>query len=178
MLQWPFPQTLVMHGNLTIKRWDPQRDQEGLWQALQAPEVWEFNPLGAPCDAEDLSHRLESQPDGPERLIWTIFLDGEPVGTSSHFRAGEAVEIGASYLAPNTWGTGLNVRVKRMMVSLARNSDVSGIIFHADDQDERSNRAILKLGADFMHKSAASLSQPDGTRRITRSYRLENDVCL
>ena len=178
MLQWPCPQTSFVSGDLTIERWDAQRDMDRLWRALQAPEVWQFNPRGVPLDAQDLARRMGQRTDGPERLTWTVVLRGEVVGTTSHFRAGEAVEIGATYLTPSTWGTGLNLRVKRVMVTMARSNDASGIIFRADDLDERSNKALLKLGASFTHKSAEKVLRADGTRRITRFYRLDNDTCI
>ena len=68
--------------------------------------------------------------------------------------------------------------MKRVMVTMARSNDASGIIFRADDLDERSNKALLKLGASFTHKSAEKVLRADGTRRITRVYRLDNDTCI
>jgi RimJ/RimL family protein N-acetyltransferase len=178
MLTWPFPQTSLASGNLVIERWDAQRDSDRLWHALSAPRVWEFNPRGTPANAHDLADRMGTRAHGPERLTWVVEVDGELVGTTSHFRAGEAVEIGATYLTPSVWGTGLNLRVKRIMVTLARQNDASSLVFRADDLDERANKALLKLGASFTHKSAEKILRADGTRRISRFYRLDNDICL
>ena len=111
-------------------------------------------------------------------ITWTVSLDGEVIGTSSHFRRGECVELGATYLSPRVWGTGLHLRLVRLMIHEARANDCSGVVMRADDTDERANKAIQKLGFVFVHKSAEQSLRADGTRRIARVYRLDNDEVI
>ena len=64
------------------------------------------------------------------------------------------------------------------MIHEARANDCSGVVMRADDTDERANKAIQKLGFVFVHKSAEQSLRADGTRRIARVYRLDNDEVI
>lgn len=178
MLRWPFAETTLTAGDLTARLWDPSADVEPLWAALALPEVWRSAPGGMPTGPENLVARLAQREGGPERLTWTVRLDGEVIGTSSHFRRGECVELGATYLTPRVWGTGLHLRLVRLMIHEARANDCSGVVMRADDTDERANKAIRKLGFVFVHKSAERQVRADGSRRITRVYRLDNEEVI
>ncbi|WP_316667831.1 GNAT family protein [uncultured Propionibacterium sp.] len=175
MLRWPFAETALTAGDLTARVWDPERDAEPLWAALASPEVWRSAPRGMPDGPGDLAIRLGQREGGPERITWTVDLAGEVIGTSSHFRRGECVELGATYLSPRVWGTGLHLRLVRLMIHEARANGCSGIVTRADDTDERANKAVQKLGFVFIHKSAEQALRADGTKRITRVYRLDNE---
>ncbi|RLP11145.1 GNAT family N-acetyltransferase [Propionibacterium australiense] len=178
MLRWPFAERELRAGDLTARVLDPERDAEPLWAALAFPEVWASAPKGMPDGPADLVARLGQREDGPERITWTVSLDGVVIGTSSHFRRGECVELGATYLSPSVWGTGLHLRLVRLMIHEARANDCSGVITRADDADERANKAIQKLGFVFVHKSAEQGLRADGTRRINRVYRLDNEEVI
>ena len=92
MLRWPFAETTLTAGDLTAQRWDPARDAGPLWEALAFPEVWGSAPRGMPDGPDDLAARLAQREGGPERITWTVSLDGEgifdralkgePVGTT------------------------------------------------------------------------------------------------
>ena len=178
MARWPIAATSPTPCVLTADGWDPARDAGPLWEALAFPEVWGSAPRGMPDGPDDLAARLAQREGGPERITWTVSLDGEVIGTSSHFRRGECVELGATYLSPRVWGTGLHLRLVRLMIHEARANDCSGVVMRADDTDERANKAIQKLGFVFVHKSAEQSLRADGTRRIARVYRLDNDEVI
>ncbi len=178
MLRWPFPQSRLTAGDLVLERWDPTRHADSLWRALQDPSIFQFAPKGPSADVEELTRRMGQRPGGRERIAWVIFLASSVIGTTSHFRAGEDVEIGATYMIPQTWGTGVNLRVKRIMVDVARENGCSGVVLRADDTDRRANKAIVGLGAEFTHKCVEQMLRPDGSRRVSRLYRLDNDTVL
>ncbi|MFT8395216.1 GNAT family N-acetyltransferase [Propionibacterium sp.] len=178
MLRWPFPQTQLTAGELRLERWDTHKHADLLWRALEDPAVWQFAPKGAPADITELTRRLGKRPGGRDRITWVVFQGDEVIGTTSHFRAGEDVEIGASYMAPQTWSTGMNLRVKRIMVDAARENGCAGIVLRADDADVRANKAIQRIGAEFTHKCGEQMLRPDGTRRVSRFYHLDNDTVL
>ena len=178
MLRWPFPQSCLTAGDLRLERWDPGRPAAPLWNALQDPAIFEFAPKGPAADSEELTHRMGKRPGGRERIAWVVFMGDEVIGTTSHFRAGEDVEIGATYMVPQTWGTGVNRRVKRVMVDVARENGCSGIVMRADDMDRRANKAIIGLGAEFTHKCVEQMLRPDGSQRVSRLYRLDNDTVV
>lgn len=178
MLRWPFPQSTLTAGDLGLERWDPARHAETLWHALQDPAIFQFAPKGPPADVAELTWRMGKRPGGRDRISWVIFLASLVIGTTSHFRAGEDVEIGATYMVPQTWGTGANLRVKRIMVDVARENGCSGVVLRADDADRRANKAIARLGAEYTHKCVEQMLRPDGSRRVSRLYRLDNDTVL
>ena len=75
---------------------------------------------------------------------------GRVVG-SSRFQAyrpedGGQVEIGWTFLAPDTWGSELNGEMKRLMLGHAFET-VERVVFRVGDTNLRSRRALEKIGA-------------------------------
>jgi RimJ/RimL family protein N-acetyltransferase len=79
--------------------------------------------------------------DGPILVGCTSWYDHDPVHRS--------VAIGGTYLDPAVRGTGLNIRLKRLMVGHARACGVVRIVFDVDVRNQRSQAAIRKLGASL-----------------------------
>ena len=74
----------------------------------------------------------------------------ELAGMSSFLGLDEArqvVEIGGTYYRPHLRGTGLNRRVKDMMLARAFACGVRRVEFHVDARNQRSQAAMAKLGA-------------------------------
>jgi len=57
------------------------------------------------------------------------------------------LEIGNSYIAPRVRGTGINGRVKRLMIDHAFAEGFRRIEFKVDQRNARSQAAVAKLGA-------------------------------
>ncbi len=75
---------------------------------------------------------------------WTV------VGTSSFSVTdgpSAVVEIGGTYLHPAVRGTGLNGRIKRLMIGAAFTSGARRLEFKVDGINTRSRAAVEKLGA-------------------------------
>lgn len=74
----------------------------------------------------------------------------ELAGMSSYLgldQARQVVEIGGTYYRPSLRGTGLNRRVKDMMLAYAFDAGIRRVEFRVDARNARSQAAMTKLGA-------------------------------
>lgn len=62
----------------------------------------------------------------------------------------DTCEIGHTWLAVSAIRTGANTEMKRLMLTLAFDSwDVQSVCFHTDARNERSRRALARIGARY-----------------------------
>lgn len=62
----------------------------------------------------------------------------------------DTCEIGHTWLAASAIRTGANTEMKRLMLTLAFESwDVQSVCFHTDARNERSRRALARIGARY-----------------------------
>ena len=59
----------------------------------------------------------------------------------------QVVEIGGTYYRPPLRSTGLNRRIKDMMLARAFDAGIRRVEFRVDDRNKRSQAAMTKLGA-------------------------------
>ena len=117
------------------------------------PEIWStmtVNPLIQGFDSY-WSPMLEGIASG-HRLAYAIrrISDGCIVGTTSfmEFRlAQRGVEIGATFLHPQSRGTFANPESKLLMLDQAFHAGAVRVEFVVDSENLRSKSAVLKLGA-------------------------------
>lgn len=86
----------------------------------------------------------------PSRMPYAIIAGGEVVGMTAWLRAdwsAETIEIGNSYIHPAQRRTGLNGRVKRLMLEHAFGVGIRRVEFRIDERNARSQAAVGKLGA-------------------------------
>jgi len=87
---------------------------------------------------------------GHESRMPYAILDGDRlVGMTAWLRpdwAAQTIEIGNSYIHPDVRGTGLNGRVKRLMMGHAFAVGIRRIEFRIDERNKRSQAAVAKLG--------------------------------
>ncbi|WP_336981267.1 GNAT family protein [Altererythrobacter fulvus] len=127
-----------------------EQHREGLRAATAADgEIWAIYPTnyaGAAFDPQFDS--LLAAP--PQRRVYAIILDGQLAGMTAWIERGApgwAVEIGNSFIAPELRGTGLNGRIKRLMLGHAFACGIRRVEFRVDVRNARSQAAVLKLGA-------------------------------
>lgn len=121
-------------------------------------------PLRAACAADAAIWSIYSSNFGPEnfdaafaslighasRMPYAIIAGGEVAGMTAWLRAdwsAETIEVGNSYLHPAWRGTGINGRVKHMMLDHAFAVGIRRVEFRIDERNARSQAAVLKLGA-------------------------------
>jgi N-acetyltransferase len=94
-----------------------------------------------------------------------------PEGHPRHGRrAPDTCEIGHTWLAASAIRTGANTEMKRLMLTLAFEEwEVQSVCFHTDARNERSRRALARLGARYegtlrSHRLAADGRPRDSVR--------------
>lgn len=110
--------------------------------------IWEIYPvslLGAQFDPG-----FDAIMANPARIAFASFAGGVLIGTSSYLNRAapqRQLEIGGTYLAPAARGTGINGRIKRLMIDHAIACGFARIEFRIDLRNGRSMAAVEKLGA-------------------------------
>jgi RimJ/RimL family protein N-acetyltransferase len=96
-----------------------------------------------------------------------------PAGHPRHGHHGpDTCEIGHTWLTRSAIGTGANTEMKRLMLTLAFETwDVQSVCFHTDARNERSRRALGRIGARYegilrAHRLAAD-DQPRNSARFS-----------
>ncbi len=113
-------------------------------------DIWQIyaSNFGPP----DFDRNFEALLANPGRLAYAVLLDGALVGMSAYLRidlSAQTLEVGNTYLAPAARGTGLNRRMKALMIGHAFGCGFRRIEFRVDARNERSRAAVLKLGARY-----------------------------
>ena len=99
---------------------------------------------------EGFDHSIDLYLSNPNNLTFLIFASDELAGMSSFLGIDskrQVLEIGGTYLRPKFRGSGLNRRVKDMMLSRAFECGVRRVEFRVDRRNARSQAAMKKLGA-------------------------------
>jgi RimJ/RimL family protein N-acetyltransferase len=84
------------------------------------------------------------------RCPFTVIHNGRVIGMSGYLNFAldrQAVEIGNTYIEPAARGTGLNGRVKQLLLDRAFGLGLRRVEFRVDARNGRSQAAVLKLGA-------------------------------
>jgi RimJ/RimL family protein N-acetyltransferase len=111
-------------------------------------EIWaiyanDFGPEG--FDASIAKYRTN-----PANRLFVLY-DGERLAGMSSFLGldpgRQVVEIGGTYYRPSLRGTGLNARIKAMMLERAFERGIRRVEFRVDARNARSQAAMAKLGA-------------------------------
>ena len=80
-----------------------------------------------------------------------VLFDGDELAGMSSFLGidpgGQCLEIGGTYYRPHLRGTGLNRRIKDMMLGHAFDCGIRRVEFRVDRRNARSQAAMKKLGA-------------------------------
>jgi RimJ/RimL family protein N-acetyltransferase/nitroimidazol reductase NimA-like FMN-containing flavoprotein (pyridoxamine 5'-phosphate oxidase superfamily) len=157
---------------------------DGLLEALADDEVWQYLPLARIKTRDEMAEHV----DGLLRAQWegrqVAWAQVEPdsgtvIGLTSYhdidFRF-KAVGIGHTMIGRKWWRTGVNTEAKLML--LERAFDVLGaerVFWHTDVRNERSQRAITRLGASRDGMIRRQRPRPDGTWRDTVVFSMTRD---
>ena len=111
-------------------------------------EIWDIFASGFGPDEFDGSF------DKIMALPWVLFVlfdaDGELVGMSCFLNIAverQTLEIGNTYYRPRFRGTGINRRIKAMMMARAFGCGYRRVEYRVDARNQRSQAAMTKLGA-------------------------------
>ncbi|MCO5972625.1 GNAT family N-acetyltransferase [Actinoallomurus soli] len=161
-------------------RLEPLRPEhaEGLYEAGKDPEVWRWLNVRQPSDVAEMRRMVEEdlRAVGAARLPWVQIdtVTGEVAGTTSYYDP-EPVHcglwIGHTWIGVRWQRTALNTEAKLLL--LERAFDVLGALrvgWHTHHRNERSQRAIERLGARREGVLRSHRVLPDGSVRDTVCY--------
>ncbi len=111
------------------------------------PDIWDIYPI-------DLLGNFDASFDAmladDDRCPFALIHQGHIIGMSGYLSFAlpkQTVEIGNTYMAPVARGTGVNLRIKRLLIERAFGCGIRRIEFRVDERNGRSQAAVLKLGA-------------------------------
>jgi N-acetyltransferase len=130
--------------------------REGLWQAGQPAEIWQWTShIAASHEHFDawFDAALAASGAGERGVFAILDLAGVSLGSTSFhsfYPEDLVVEIGATWLTPSAWGSGANVEAKLLMLDHA--FECLGCVrveFKTDARNQRSRAALAALPAHF-----------------------------
>lgn len=147
-------QPAILRG--TAIRLEPlaHRHAEGLYQAGNFPELWEFTADPQPGTLKDVRGIIDevlAQGDDCLGFATVLQSDGRVVGSTRMYPVNTAhgiVEIGYTWVTPEFHGSGVNAEAKRLMLGHA--FDTLGLMrveMKTDALNLRSQRAMEAIGA-------------------------------
>lgn len=151
----------------------------GLLAAAEAEEVFAWLPYPRPADLEQAKEWIEdalTDRRADRRLPFAILsaADRSVIGSTSFwdFDANNAhVEIGSTWLSRDSWGTGRNAEAKLLLMAHAFETlGLERVAFRTDILNERSQRAIERLGATREGVHRHEMRRRDGSWRDSVHY--------
>ncbi|MFI1916015.1 GNAT family N-acetyltransferase [Nocardia sp. NPDC020380] len=177
---WPIsiPAARLEDGEVSLREYSPA-DAQGLFEAIHDERVWEHIPREIPRDAGELDAGIRAKLGDLQRLTFTVRSGERVIGTTSIMydrSAPDGVEIGATQFDPAVWGTGVNGRVKEVLLRELFAHGVQWVQLRTDERNARSAAAIRKLGATDLGVRQDTLIRRDGTTRRSHFFRLDRPV--
>jgi RimJ/RimL family protein N-acetyltransferase len=111
-------------------------------------EIWQIYANNFGPDGFDNS--IDLYIANPANRTFVLYDGDELAGMSSFIGIDEGrqvLEIGGTYYRPRLRGTGLNRRIKDMMIARAFERGIRRVEFRVDGRNQRSQAAMKKLGA-------------------------------
>ncbi|PZU57082.1 MAG: GNAT family N-acetyltransferase [Sphingobium sp.] len=126
-----------------------ERHREGLRAACPIDDpVWDIYPVR--IAGADFDREFEAIIASPGRHPFAIMDGGRFAGMSGFLNVdapNRVLELGGTYMTPAVRGSGVNGRVKPMLLARAFTSGFDRVEFRIDVRNGRSLRAVEKLGA-------------------------------
>ena len=151
----------------------------GLVAAAKDEEVFAWLPYPRPADIEQARSWIEAalaDRRAHRRFPFAVLNaeTGSMIGSTSYwdFDAHNAhVEIGSTWLSRTTWGTGRNAEAKLLLLAHAFETlELERVAFRTDIRNERSQRAIERLGARKEGVHRHEMRRRDGSWRDSVHY--------
>ena len=158
--------------------------EEGLWAASRDPRTWRWLSIEQPRTRAELRTYLDAAltaaAEGSEVPLVTVRRSDERVVGSSRYLTlrpeHRSVEIGWTWLSPETWGTGVNVEAKLLMLEHAFEAfHCLRVELKTDARNERSRAALAALPAQFEGVHRKHMLVRGGLRRDSAWYSVLDD---
>jgi RimJ/RimL family protein N-acetyltransferase len=171
------PLTKRLEGSIVVLEPLTEENAEELWDAAQAPEIWEW--LANLDERERFDHWLALTFDAVRAGTEGPFLtreraSGVAIGSSRYLNVrppDRVVEIGWTWLHPRAWRTGANVEAKLLMLEHAFETlECVRVEFKTDARNERSRAALAAIPAQFEGVLRNHMIVPDVGLRDSAYY--------
>jgi RimJ/RimL family protein N-acetyltransferase/nitroimidazol reductase NimA-like FMN-containing flavoprotein (pyridoxamine 5'-phosphate oxidase superfamily) len=157
---------------------------DGLFAATADDEVWSWLAHHRPADRDEMAAvvaaALEASHAG-SRVPWVQrdSTTGQIIGTTSFYAIDlvhRALAVGYTFIGRPWWRTGVNTESKMLLLRRAFDDlGVERVEWHTDIRNERSQRAIARLGATREGVLRKHRQRPDGSWRDTVLYSMTAD---
>ena len=151
----------------------------GLFEASRDPDTWRFLPERQPETQEDMLALVRTALDERDRGARLPFAvidtrTGVAAGTTSYLDiqpANRGLEIGWTWIGPTARRTAVNTQCKYMLLRHAFETlGAVRVCLKTDARNERSQRAILRIGALYEGRLRRSRMLHNGYFRDTMYY--------
>ncbi|AIT09229.1 acetyltransferase [Candidatus Francisella endociliophora] len=130
-----------------------QDDSDRLFEVAKDPEIWDQYNAKERCELEGFKKFFNDAINNPQNC-YLIFYKDELVGSTRYYEydsVASSVKIGYTFYAKKCWGTGLNKKVKKLMLEYAFKY-LDNVFFDVWTSNFRSQKAVEKLGAKLYKK--------------------------
>ncbi|MGC9666450.1 bifunctional pyridoxamine 5'-phosphate oxidase family protein/GNAT family N-acetyltransferase [Planosporangium sp. 12N6] len=180
----PWLQPAVMRGRyVTLEPLDGSH-VDGLFAATADDEVWSWLTHRRPADRDEMAAYVAgalATAHAGGRVPWVQrdTATGAVIGTTSFYAVDpvhRAVAIGHTFIGRAWWRTGVNTESKLLLLTRAfEELGAERVEWHTDIRNERSQRAIERLGAAREGVLRRHRQRPDGSWRDTVLYAMTAD---
>ncbi|MBK8552253.1 MAG: GNAT family N-acetyltransferase [Ignavibacteria bacterium] len=125
-------------------------DFERLFEVASDPMIWEQHPNKDRYKREVFETFFKGAMESKGAFLVSDKISGKPIGSSRYYGYNKdeaSVSIGYTFLAKDHWGTVFNRSLKMLMLEHAFKY-VKIVYFHIGAENIRSQKAIVKLGAE------------------------------
>jgi RimJ/RimL family protein N-acetyltransferase len=158
--------------------------EDGLWQAAEDPKVWRWMSVNAGGSREAFgawfAETLEKTRAGLEQAFAVLDAHSRtPIGSTRYMTLRpehRGLEIGWTWLASSTWGSGANVETKYLLLRHAfEGLGCMRVEFKTDASNKRSRAALAALPARFEGVFQKHMLVRDGAVRHSAWYAVTDE---
>jgi RimJ/RimL family protein N-acetyltransferase/nitroimidazol reductase NimA-like FMN-containing flavoprotein (pyridoxamine 5'-phosphate oxidase superfamily) len=175
----PWLEPVVLRGEHVLLEPLDESHAEELYAALDDEEVWRYVGSPRPGSVAEMAGQIRAALDANLRGVRTPWVQrcaatGAVVGTTSYYHPDadlRTVEIGWTQLGRPWWRTGINTEAKLLLLTRAFDElDAIRVTWQTSTLNERSQRAIERLGATREGTLRSNRRRADGTWRDSALY--------
>ncbi|WP_200209063.1 bifunctional pyridoxamine 5'-phosphate oxidase family protein/GNAT family N-acetyltransferase [Micromonospora coerulea] len=180
----PWLEPAVLRGEHVLLEPLDLAHAEELYVALDDPEVWRYVGSPRPTDVAGMADYIRVALADHQRGVRVPWVQrcaatGAVVGTTSYYQPDEdlrSMEIGFTQLGRAWWRTGINTEAKLLLLTRAfEELDAVRVTWQTSTLNERSQRAIERLGATREGTLRSNRRRSDGTWRESALYSMLAD---
>lgn len=151
---------------------------DGLFKASNHSEIWTYSPstMSKPEDLVTTMNQWMKSKEQGLRYPFVIFdkSTNEIVGSTSYLDISpqnRKLEIGGTWLDPKVWSTRVNTECKYLLLKYGfEEMNLVRVQLRTDSRNERSNRAIQRIGAQLEGTLRQEMILHDGYIRDSNVY--------